>query len=73
MASVIQMPKRKVLRAPTATSIPESATRLPDEPMLETTVMEALAIKKWLSFAMKDVMFQLKMMSEDKTISRRAF
>lgn len=74
MAHIIQLPKRKTLMAPTtSTAVPENAARLPDEPTLETTVMEAVAIKKWLHFALSDITFQLRMLAQDKTLSKRSF
>lgn len=40
---------------------------------METTVMETVAVRKWLHFALEDVHYQLEEMSKDKTISRRSF
>lgn len=70
--SVIHLPKRKVLKPPTAST----AVRPPakkGEPSIETTVMEAVAVRKWLHFALEDIHYQLEEMSKDKTISNRSF
>lgn len=40
---------------------------------METTVTEAIAIRKWLHFALEDLHFQLGAMSKDKMISARSF
>lgn len=72
--SVIHLPKRKVLRPPsTSAAIPKNTITPKDGPSIETTVMEAVAIRKWLHFALEDIHFQLEEISKDKTVSRRSF
>lgn len=72
MASIIHMPKRKVIKPPSATAVKEHVAAV-DEPAMETTMMEAIAIRKWISFAMADIHYQLSMVAKDKMISKRSF
>lgn len=72
--TVIQMPKRKTLATPkTSTSIPKDRLTSEGVPTIETTLTEAIAIKKWLLFALTDIHFQLEQISKDTDISRRSF
>ena len=40
---------------------------------MDTTVMEAVAVRKWLHFALEDIRYQLDEISKDKSVSPRSF
>jgi hypothetical protein len=57
--------------------IPSTSTAIPgptlNNPILETTVAESLVLKKFLTWALADILYQIDMVSKDKTVTRKQF
>ena len=70
--SVIHLRKAAIIRPPRA----ETAVTAPpakDAPLFESSLIETLAIKRFLGFALADIKYQLQMMAADQTMAKRYF
>lgn len=72
MTSILEFPKpRKIAPPLSAVSLPSSA--IPDGPVIETTLHENMAVRKFLRFALDDIKFQLEMLSKERGLSPKRF
>ena len=71
-ASVIQLRKPAIIWPPHAQTA-VAAPPADKAPMFESSLVETLAIKRFLGFALADIKYQLQMMAADRTMARRHF
>lgn len=71
MTHILEFRKREISPPIGAVAIPASA--IPDGPVIETTLHENIAVRKFLRFALDDIKFQLEMLSKERGISKVRF
>lgn len=72
MTHILEFPAPRKIAPPIgAVALPSSA--IPGGPVIETTLHENMAVRKFLVFALDDIRFQLEMLSKERGLPKRRF
>lgn len=72
MTHILEFPAPRKI-APPLSSVALPSDAIPGGPVIETTLLENLAVRKFLRFALDDIKFQLEMLSKERGISKVRF
>lgn len=70
---ILKFNKKRKISAPVASTAIPKAVHDPKEPVLETTLMEAVAVRKFIQFQLDDVHYQLSELAKTKNLRPSEF